>query len=77
MHRDLPLELTSDISESIKTAFRDRGAVDIAVLAEQVRSRNVALNIALEDIEWAIVKAGQLLKIPMAFETRVRAEPTA
>ncbi len=68
--RELPIHLLNEISETARTAFEQRGEINIPVLAEEVRSRNASLNIALEDIELAMMQAGRTQRLPMAFDSR-------
>jgi hypothetical protein len=43
--------LMDDLWRTVRTAISSNGTVNISVLAEGVRKRNEAENIALEDIE--------------------------
>jgi hypothetical protein len=43
--------LLEDLWRTVRSAISSNGTVNISVLAEQVRKRNEAENIALEDIE--------------------------
>jgi hypothetical protein len=60
--------LLEDVSSSVKAAFNSAGIVNIALVAEQVRLRNLAENVALEDIEHLVLQAAQLLGAAIEFD---------
>lgn len=68
MRRLLSDLLERDMLQSTQNALRDGGIVNIPVVAESVRRRNEAENVALEDIEHAILLLAQRLNAPIAFD---------
>ncbi|MBZ9675693.1 hypothetical protein [Mesorhizobium sp. ES1-1] len=60
--------LLEDVSSSVKAAFTSAGIVNISVVAEQIRLRNLAENVALEDVEHLVLQAAQLLGAAIEFD---------
>ena len=52
--------LREDLNSRVLAALRARGMVNIAVVAEDVRLRNLDENIALEDVERLVMQTAQL-----------------
>jgi hypothetical protein len=61
--------LRDDVNSAVHTAFTATGIINIAATAEQVRVRNLAENVALEDIECLVLQAAQLLGAAIEFDT--------
>jgi len=57
-----------DMLLSTQNALRVGGIVNVPVLAETVRRRNEAENVALEDVEYAILSLAQRLNAPISFD---------
>jgi hypothetical protein len=64
----LSQKLRDDLSHSVHSAYAAQGIVNVPVLAEQIRSRNAAENVALEDIATCVVAHAQLLSAAMEFD---------
>ena len=61
-------QLRDDVSSAVQIAFKTAGIVNITAVAEQVRVRNLAENVALEDIEYLVLQAAQLLGAAIEFD---------
>jgi hypothetical protein len=68
MKRPFSQLLKSDILRTARSAASTLGIINIPLLAEQVRKRNEAENIALEDIEYELLQQAQLLNVVMEFD---------
>jgi hypothetical protein len=68
MKRSFSHVLKSDIFRTAQCAASTHGVINIPLLAEQVRKRNEAENIALEDIECELLQQAQLLNVVMEFD---------
>ena len=71
MNIQLSQQLMSDLQDTVRTAYSAKGIVNVASIAEQIRSRNVSENIALEDITARVMAQAQLLNAAMEFDTEV------
>jgi hypothetical protein len=60
--------LRDDVNSAVHTAFKATGIINITATAEQVRVRNLAENVALEDIEYLVLQAAQLLGAAIEFD---------
>ncbi|MFD1983842.1 hypothetical protein ACFSOZ_14365 [Mesorhizobium newzealandense] len=68
MRYDYSARLRDDVSSAVHTASKTAGIVNITVVAEQVRVRNLAENVALEDIEHLVLQAAQLIGAAIEFD---------
>ena len=68
MRYDYSARLRDDVNSAVLTTFRKAGIVNISMVAEQVRVRNLAENVALEDIEYLVLQAAQLLGAAIEFD---------
>lgn len=68
MRYDYSTSLRDDVNSAVQRAFATAGIVNISATAEQVRVRNLAENIALEDIEYLVLQAAQLLGAAIEFD---------
>lgn len=68
MRYDYSARLRDDVNSAVLTAFRTAGIVNISMVAEQVRIRNLAENVALEDIERLVLQAAQLIGAAIEFD---------
>ena len=68
MRYDFSVRLRDDVSSAVQTAFKTAGIVNITAVAEQVRVRNLAENVALEDIEHLVMQAAQLIGAAIEFD---------
>jgi hypothetical protein len=69
-------QMRHDIIETLRTATARRQTVQISQLAEEVRRRHVAENIAVEDIEELLVTYAQVFNVTMEFDSAaVTTEP--
>ena len=69
MERKLSDRLMEDLSASLRTALSTQRIVNIARLAEEIRRRNEAENVALEDIQAQLVAQAQLFNAVMEFDS--------
>lgn len=60
--------LRQDVISSVQRACKTAGIVNITMVAEQVRVRNLAENVALEDIEHLVLQAAQLVGAAIEFD---------
>jgi hypothetical protein len=68
MRYDYSTRLRDDVRSAVQTAFRTAGIVNITAVAEHVRVRNLAENVALEDVESLVLQAAQLIGAPIEFD---------
>ncbi|KQU83413.1 hypothetical protein ASD99_17285 [Mesorhizobium sp. Root695] len=68
MRYDYSTRLRDDVSSAVQMAFKMAGIVNITAVAEQVRVRNLAENVALEDIEHLVLQAAQLIGAAIEFD---------
>lgn len=69
MNPRFSLQLTEDLNETLQSALRNYGIVNVPVLAEQIRQRNEAENVALEDIAEHLLTKAQALSAAMIFDS--------
>ena len=60
--------MSNDLAATMDRAMMDNGIVNIPVLAEQIRRRNTEDNVALEDIEQALIRYAQNRSAAMEFD---------
>ena len=68
MRYEYSTRLRDDVHSAVEMAFKTVGIVNISATAEQVRIRNLAENVALEDIEYLVLQAAQLLGAAIEFD---------
>ncbi|QKC96036.1 hypothetical protein [Mesorhizobium sp. NZP2298] len=68
MRYDYSTRLRDDVHSAVQMAFKTAGIVNISATAEQIRVRNLAENVALEDIEYLVLQAAQLLGAAIEFD---------
>jgi len=69
MRYDYSMRLRDDVTSAVQKAVATAGIVNITVTAEQIRVRNLAENVALEDIEYLVLQAAQVLGAAIEFDT--------
>ncbi|BCH01240.1 hypothetical protein BFX40_26395 [Mesorhizobium sp. SEMIA 3007] len=69
MRYDYSMRLRDDVNSAVEKAFKTAGIVNITVTAEQVRVMNLAENVALEDVEYLVLQAAQMLGAAIEFDT--------
>ncbi|AEH87790.1 conserved hypothetical protein [Mesorhizobium opportunistum WSM2075] len=69
MRYDFSARLRDDVNSAVRTTFRQAGIVNVPAVAERVRVRNLAENVALEDIEPLVLRAAQMLGAAIEFDT--------
>lgn len=67
MRRSLSATLLNDALTTVEEAAGGGAVLNISALAEQVRSRNNAENVALEDIIHAMMRQAQWLNLSIEF----------
>ncbi|WP_250888578.1 hypothetical protein [Mesorhizobium sp. dw_380] len=60
--------MRDDVSSTVCTAFKTAGIVNVTVVAERIRVRNLAENVALEDVEHLVLQAAQLIGAAIEFD---------
>jgi hypothetical protein len=60
--------LRDDVISRVQAALLSAGIVNVAAVAEAVRVRNLAENVALEDIEHLVMQAAQFYGAAMEFD---------
>lgn len=68
MRYDYSARMRDDVSSAVQMAFKTAGIVNITAIAEQVRIRNLAENVALEDVEHLVMQAAQLIGAAIEFD---------
>ena len=68
MRSEYSAHLREDVNSRVQVALHAKGIVNIGVVAEEVRLRNLAENVALEDIEYLVMHAAQLYGAPIEFD---------
>lgn len=68
MRNECSAQLRDDLNVQVLAALHSRGIVNVAAVAEEVRRRNLAENIALEDVEFLVVQVSQLYGAHMEFD---------
>jgi hypothetical protein len=61
--------LCHDVDLQVRAASRSDGIVNVTAVAEAVRLRNLAENVALEDIECLVLHAAQFCGAAMEFDS--------
>ncbi|WP_246691234.1 MULTISPECIES: hypothetical protein [unclassified Mesorhizobium] len=61
-------QLREDLNSRVLAALRSRGMVNIAAVAEDVRTHNLDENIALEDVERLVMQVAQLYGAAMELD---------
>ncbi len=64
----LPIVVLEDLKAALDSALRDSGVVNVSLIAEQIRARNVDANIAREDIEFHLMHAAQRRSAAIEFD---------
>jgi hypothetical protein len=60
--------LMMDLSDAVRQALTRDGIVNVPLLAEEIRKRNEAENVALEDIESQLLIQAQAFSAAMEFD---------
>jgi hypothetical protein len=61
-------QLREDLNSRVLAALRSHGMVNIALVAEEVRLRNLDENLALEDVELLVMQVAQLYGAAMELD---------
>lgn len=67
MLRPFSKQLRDDVYCKVHEALRAHGIIDIVGLSEEIRLKNLAENIAREDIEGLVMQIAQLYGAPIEF----------
>ena len=62
-------KIMNDLAQTVQTALSRHGIVNIPQLAEEIRRRNEAENIALEDITAQVMVQAQQFSAAMEFDS--------
>ncbi|TGT90445.1 MULTISPECIES: hypothetical protein [unclassified Mesorhizobium] len=68
MRYEYSSRLLDDVNSAVQRAFEMAGIVNISAVAEQIRVRNLAENVALEDVEYLALHAAQVLGAAIEFD---------
>src|SRR4051794_41053089 len=69
MRYDYSTRLRDDVSSLVRTAVKTAGIVNVTLVAERIRVRNLTENVALEDVEYLVLQAALLLGAALEFDT--------
>ena len=69
MKIQLSSKMMDDLAEAVQIALAKKGIVNIPQLAEEIRKRNEAENIALEDITAEVMAQAQRFNAVMEFDS--------
>jgi hypothetical protein len=69
MRNGYSARLCHDVNLQVRAAARCKGIVNVTAVAEDVRLRNLAENVALEDIECLVLQAAQFCGAAMEFDS--------
>ena len=69
MKIQLSSKMMDDLAEAVQIALTKKGIVNIPQLAEEIRKRNEAENIALEDITAEVMAQAQRFSAAMEFDS--------
>ncbi len=72
--REYSAQLHRDVQTLVVAAHKSSGVVNLVAVAEGVRLRNLAENVAREDIERLVMQVAQLFGIPVEFDNLVFAD---
>jgi hypothetical protein len=61
-------EIRDDVRRTVTAALRNHRIVNVSAIAENVRLRHEASNVALEDIEAFVLQVATSYSAPMAFD---------
>jgi hypothetical protein len=67
--------LCQDVNLHVRAAARAKGILNVTAVAEAVRLRNLAENVALEDVECLVLQAAQFCGAAMEFDSLTIFEP--
>ncbi|WP_287237099.1 hypothetical protein [Mesorhizobium sp.] len=67
--------LCQDVNLQVWAAAQDKGILNVTAVAEAVRLRNLAENVALEDVECLVLQAAQFYGAAMEFDSLTVFEP--
>jgi hypothetical protein len=69
MRNGYSAHLCHDVNLQVQAAARCKGIINVTAVAEEVRLRNLAENVALEDIECLVLQAAQFCGAAMEFDS--------
>ncbi len=69
MQRKYSNEFKTDLSRSVMSSIASSGVVNVPLIAEEVRRRNEAENIALEDVELLVLETAQIFGAMLEFDS--------
>ncbi|TGU92147.1 hypothetical protein EN816_40525, partial [Mesorhizobium sp. M8A.F.Ca.ET.173.01.1.1] len=67
-------QLREDLNSLVLAAIHSTGVVNVAVVAERVRLRNLDENVAREDLEYMVVQIAETYGAAMEFDCALVAE---
>lgn len=68
MKRSFSDALQADIVDTVNTVLVEHGVLNIPVVAADISRRNEAENVAIEDIEYAVLHHGERISAMMEFD---------
>ncbi|MBZ9797747.1 hypothetical protein [Mesorhizobium sp. ES1-4] len=68
MRYEYSTKLREDVYSTVRATFKTAGIVNVTMVAERIRVRNLVENVALEDIEHLVLQAAQLLGAAIEFD---------
>ena len=67
MNTAYSFEFEDDLLKTVQSAIGSNGVLNISVVAEEIRKRNEAENIALEDVEHMVLEVATNLRATVEF----------
>ena len=67
MNRVYSPAFRDDLLKTVQSAIDSNGILNISVVAEEIRKRNEAENIALEDVEQMVLEVATNLRVAVEF----------
>jgi hypothetical protein len=67
MNRVYSSAFQDDLLKTVQSAIASNGILNISVVAEEIRKRNEAENIALEDVEQMVLEVATNLRVAVEF----------
>ncbi|AZO47728.1 MAG: hypothetical protein EOS58_27025 [Mesorhizobium sp.] len=61
-------QLREDLNSLVVAAIHSTGVVNVAIVAERVRLRNLDENVAREDLEYMVVQTAEMYGAAMEFD---------
>ena len=67
--RPISTQLGRDLVATVEAAFHEFGTVNVPMIAEELRSRHLEENVALEDLSAMVMRHSSRIGAPMEFHS--------